>query len=330
MHVPAPVLDAIKDVLQCKVEGFPKTYLGLPLSAEKLRLAAFAPLIAKVDKYLSGWRALLLSSRGRIVLLNAVLDALPSFAMGALELPPGVLAALDKLRRAFLWSGSDKVSGAQCLVAWDFVCRAKAGGGLGVRSLEDQNKCLLLKLLHRLHSAFDESWPRWVWTSLNGAPLDAIGRDAALCGSHWGSLLRLLPLYRSFSRVVVGDGTRTSFWLDSWLPVGPLASVMAELFSHCISPSATVRRVVCGGLDNELVQRLSSSAAGQRVALLELLHGVHLTTAPDRRFLPLCGKKNGGIRTSYVYKLCTMGVVRDEHHALVWCNWTPSRVRFFA
>jgi hypothetical protein len=55
---------------------------------------------------------------------------------------------------------------------------------------------------------------------------------------------------------------------------------MVELFSHCISPSATLRRVVCGGLDNELVQRLSS-AAGKRVALLELLHGVHITTAPD-------------------------------------------------
>jgi hypothetical protein len=31
--------------------------------------------------------------------------------------------------------------------------------------------------------AVDESWPRWVWTSLNGAPLDAVGGDGALCGS---------------------------------------------------------------------------------------------------------------------------------------------------
>jgi hypothetical protein len=82
------MVGATQAALNCRVEGFPQTYLGLPLSAEKLRLAAFNPLIAKVDKYLSGWRALLLSIGGRLVLLNAVLDALPTFAMGALELPP--------------------------------------------------------------------------------------------------------------------------------------------------------------------------------------------------------------------------------------------------
>jgi hypothetical protein len=59
-------------------------------------------MIAKVDKYLSGWCALLLSSAGRIVLLNAVLDTLSTFAMGALELLPALLRAIEALRRAFL------------------------------------------------------------------------------------------------------------------------------------------------------------------------------------------------------------------------------------
>jgi hypothetical protein len=57
MHVDAATLDVIQQTLGCMVEGFPQTYLGLPLSAEKLRLSAFSPLIAKVDRYLSGWRA---------------------------------------------------------------------------------------------------------------------------------------------------------------------------------------------------------------------------------------------------------------------------------
>ncbi|XP_051221775.1 uncharacterized protein [Lolium perenne] len=187
-----------------------------------------------------------------------------------------------------------------------------------------------MALLHRLHSAVEESWPRWVWASLNGAPLDAVGGDGALCGSHWSSLLRLLPLCRSISRVAVGDDARTSFWMDSWLPVGPLMSAMAELYSHCTSPSATVQQVIRAGLDSLLVRRLSSSASKQRGTLLDLLRGVHLDSTPDRRSLPLCGKKDGGIRTSDVYGLCTMGGVQDEHYALVWRNWAPSGVRFFA
>jgi hypothetical protein len=124
---------------------------------EKLRLTAFAPLITKADRYLSGWRALLLSQGGRLVLINVVLDALPAFNVGALELPPGILASLDKLRRAFLWAASDRISGAQCLVSWDTVCHPEDEGGLGVRSLKDMNACLLVKLLHRLHVAPSES-----------------------------------------------------------------------------------------------------------------------------------------------------------------------------
>jgi hypothetical protein len=51
----------------------------------------------------------------------------------------------------------------QCLVAWDAVCRPKDEGGLGIRSLADQNQCLLIKLLHRLHIVDDNPWARWVW-----------------------------------------------------------------------------------------------------------------------------------------------------------------------
>jgi hypothetical protein len=108
--------------LGCTLEGFPQTYLGLPLSAEKLTLADFVPLIAKADIYFSDWRALLLSPVGRLVLVNAVLDSLPTHAMAAMQLPPAIIKALDALRRAFLWDAGKRVSGAKCLVAWDKVC----------------------------------------------------------------------------------------------------------------------------------------------------------------------------------------------------------------
>jgi hypothetical protein len=122
-------LDDIRSALGCRIEGFPKTYLGLPLSANKLVLADFAPLIAMIDHYLSGWSAILLSAGGRVVLLNAVLDALPIFAMSALELPLALLRTIEGLRRAFLWNVKGRPSGARCLVAWTEVCRPKLEGG---------------------------------------------------------------------------------------------------------------------------------------------------------------------------------------------------------
>jgi hypothetical protein len=76
MHCDAVLVEDMQKALGCRVEGFPQTYLGLPLTCNKLKMAHFVPLIAKVDKYLFGWCSLLLSAGGWLVLLNAVLDAL--------------------------------------------------------------------------------------------------------------------------------------------------------------------------------------------------------------------------------------------------------------
>jgi hypothetical protein len=183
MSMDPELLSSAAQVLGCVVEGFPQTYLGLPLSCNKLALEAFAPLIAKADKYLSGWKALLLSPAGRLVLVNAVLDSLPTHAMAVLQLPPVVVAALDALRRAFLWGvGEERASGAKCLVAWDMVCRPKDEGGLGVHVLGLQNACLLVKLLHRLHVETGTPWAAWRWEEMGNGSI--VAGSATSSGGH--------------------------------------------------------------------------------------------------------------------------------------------------
>lgn len=131
------------DALGCRREGFPQTYLSLPLSNENLRLSVFTPYIAKTDKYLAGWRATLLNHMGRATLVNSVLDSQLNYIMCALPLPPGVLLQINKRRRAFHWTGTDQHNGVQHLVAWENVCDTKAQGGLGIKDLGIQNTCLL-------------------------------------------------------------------------------------------------------------------------------------------------------------------------------------------
>lgn len=74
----------------CRQDTFPQTYLGLPLSSEMLRLTAFAPLIARTERYLPGWAAALLNHHACCVLVNSVLDNLPTYLMCALEIPRGI------------------------------------------------------------------------------------------------------------------------------------------------------------------------------------------------------------------------------------------------
>jgi hypothetical protein len=89
MHIPDRDLPACLQVLGCRQEGFPQTYLGLPLSCSKLKLATFDPYICKADRRLAGWQASLLNPMGRTVLINRVLDGQLSYIMSAMPLPPG-------------------------------------------------------------------------------------------------------------------------------------------------------------------------------------------------------------------------------------------------
>lgn len=144
-------------------------------------------MIAKVDRYLAGWKATLLSPAGRVVLINAVLDGLPTYAMGALLLSVGVKEVLDAKRRAFLWNGSGKTTGAKCLVAWENFCKAKEDRGSGIRRLDTQNACLMIKMIHQLHHPGDSSWAAWARNQVR--LLDLHGD---VTSPHWEAMIELL------------------------------------------------------------------------------------------------------------------------------------------
>ena len=111
---------------------------------------------------MTGWQSSLLNQMGRAVLVNSVLNSQLIYAMAALEIPPGIIDQVDRKRRSFLWSGSGTATGSRSMVAWQHVCDTKDMGGLGLKDLGIQNTCLLLKMIHKLHSNSASSWARWV------------------------------------------------------------------------------------------------------------------------------------------------------------------------
>ena len=176
------------------------------------------------------------------MLVNAVLGSLPIYYMSSTLVPKTVRDLLDAKRRAFFWTGEEKCSGANCLVAWERVCQSRSAGGLGIKNMEDVNHCLLLKFVHKLHEDEPLPWKRWFISHAG----DDFGGDP---DSYLSKLvLTELPRYRSLTKVQLGSGVRVSFWHDKWLLDDSLAERFPILYSHTVSDAVTVQAVMGSGL----------------------------------------------------------------------------------
>lgn len=322
MHVDDDLLPQLLQILQCQQATFPQVYLGLPLSNTKLNLQAFAPLIAKVDRRLSGWQSNLLNKAGQAVLINSVLDGMVTHIMAAVALPPGILDQLESKRRAFLWSGKSKTKGVCCLVAWDVAPKPRTEGSLGVKNLATVNSYLLLKLLHRLHHPGDSSWAAWARQRVDLASM------TGLDGTHWDSISSILPAYRCITNVSIGDGRSTSFWEDKWITDLPLSAKFPTLHSHSTNNSVTVCAVIQQGLRSFLVPRLTSAAATECRQLEDMIFSVSLTADEDTRS-SMFERKMGFLNSSLLYRTSTSSGQKTPGYRFVWRSHAPPKVKFF-
>jgi len=72
--------------------------LGLPLGTTKPTITEYAPLLTKIERRLSGISKMI-SYNGRLILVNSVFSALPTFYMCSLKIPPQVVKQIDIVRK---------------------------------------------------------------------------------------------------------------------------------------------------------------------------------------------------------------------------------------
>jgi hypothetical protein len=324
IHVPDDHATMLASLIGCSAAAFPQTYLGLPLTARKLRVQDLQHLVVKVEKRALGWKSSLLNLGSRLTLTDAVLSALPTFAMSVIPMPVTTIDHMDRPRRGMLWKGKSACSGGDCQVTWHDVCRSRAEGGLGVRDLRSHNVSLLLKFIHKLVRGDDTPWTRWVrrWYGEGGISSPPLPTDTPA----WRGFKRLFATYRGLTNVRVGDGATTSFWFDNWHAAGPLFSCLPALLTHCTAPALTVADALRHArLDLPLQDRLTITAQGQLAALEASLRHATLAEEQDSRMLP------GGA------KFTAAGVYRVMHSSGVampladtnWVNFAPLKVRVF-
>ncbi|XP_050260094.1 uncharacterized protein LOC126705233 [Quercus robur] len=95
-------IEIINELGVSEVREYEK-YLGLPAVVGRNKKASLNFIKERVWNKLQGWKEKLLSQAGREVLLKAVVQAIPTFAMGCFKLPSGLLHDIEMMIRKFWW-----------------------------------------------------------------------------------------------------------------------------------------------------------------------------------------------------------------------------------
>ena len=104
----------LADILKCKKESMPFTYLGLPMGTTRPKVVDLMPMVCKLDHRLSGI-ANLMTYSGRLTHLKAIVSALPIFAMCCIRVPFTILDHFEKSGRSILWYGKGINKHVKCL-----------------------------------------------------------------------------------------------------------------------------------------------------------------------------------------------------------------------
>ncbi|XP_050217747.1 uncharacterized protein LOC126668601 [Mercurialis annua] len=197
---------AAADILNCKVESLPITYLGLPLSRKNLALNQYAPLVQNFQNHLAQWKGNLLSPAGRLVLIKSVLSSLPVYSMCCYDIPVHVIKALESSMRNFLWKGS---SSSRCSL-WYLVVRESSHLSSWFDLINPRNKHLSV-----------------LWRGVRKLCLNN--------GDIW-------ELFRDNIMFTVGNGRHVRFWHDKWLrnQQVTLSIGYPRLFNLSLHPDAMI------------------------------------------------------------------------------------------
>ncbi|KAL0003476.1 hypothetical protein SO802_017257 [Lithocarpus litseifolius] len=278
-----------------------------------------------------GWKEKLLFQAGREVLIKAVIQALPSFAMSCFKLPSSLCHEIEILIRKFWWgqrSNRRKVH----WVKWHSLCRAKQDGGMGFRELQKFNDALLAKQVWHLATNQTSLFHRFFKSKFfpHGSIFDAKCNRGSFA---WKSILKGRDTIRRGLKWGVGDGRAIKVFKDQWIPGGSPGIVLSPPLEH--DPEMMVA---------DLIDRESHCWNAARVDAIFLPFEANaikaiplsLRDTPDWLYWPK--NRNGAYSVKSGYKLlrkvdeCDAPGVSDqtvnqESWKKIWSLHVPNRIR---
>jgi hypothetical protein len=202
------------ELINCATGVWPIKYLGVLVSGSRLHVKDWMALNLKIIKRLEGWQCSSLSYGGKLILLNACLSCIPTYAMSMYMLPKTVIKKIDSTRKKFFWQGG-AAKRKYHLVKWAVITKPKKKGGLGVKDIRKMNISLLCKWWWKFEHE-EGLWQEIVRKKYRVKGWIASLGEKPTNSPMWNDLIKIKDLYLASRIMKVGNGADTDFWGDPW------------------------------------------------------------------------------------------------------------------
>ena len=218
---------------------------------------------------LQGWKEKILSQAGKEVLLKAVVQAIPTFAMACFKLPIGLCKDIETMIQKFWWGQREdrrKVHWNN----WDTLCRPKKEGGMGFKDLCKFNDVMLAKQVWRLVHDKDSLFYK-VFKS-KYFPNSTIFEAKSTNGSYvWKGILKARKVITLGAKWHVGDGRCIRIYGDNWIPSegsGKVISPRTSLVTNALV--AELIHLVSGWWDSQIIDSNFLLFEAQRIKAIPI------------------------------------------------------------
>lgn len=247
------------------------------------------------------------------------------FMLSFFEVPRGVLERLDYFRSRFFWQGENHKKKYR-LARWNILCQPKDQGGLGIKNLDLQNKCLLSKWLFKLVNE-DGIWQSMLRNKyLKRHTLSKVSFRPG--DSHfWSGIMKVKDLFFNLGSFVLGNGEQIRFWEDVWLGDQPLMRQYPSLYHIVRQKSDTVASILRTIPLNVSFRR---TLRGHNLSLwYDLINRVVLTPLSSNRDVFKWRETSSGQFTVQSMYQALINNGQMFNHKLIWKLNLPLKIKIF-